>query len=301
MSNKLSVLITGSSSGFGLLIARTLVDRGYKVIATMRGLEGKNAATAAELRGYADSKAGTLHLLELDVTSDASVDDAFRKALELESHIDVVVNNAGYGVGGLCEGVTTEQFQRQFDVNVFGVQRVSRAVLPSMRKRGKGLLINISSVMGRIVVPFAAPYTATKYALEGLSESYRYELSGTGVDVVIVEPGGFGTGFMSNMDGAVDTERLESYGPLAEMPKKMWGGLSERFHGEGAPDPQAVADAVLELIETPSGERPLRTVVDPMMGGQAPARVNQVTDEIQQQMFTSMNLADLLSVKRTSS
>ena len=300
MSNKLSVLITGSSSGFGLLIARTLVDRGYKVIATMRGLEGKNAATAAELSAYAEGKPGTLHLLELDVTSDASVDDAFRKALELESHIDVVVNNAGYGVGGLCEGVTTEQFQRQFDVNVFGVQRVSRAVLPSMRKRGTGLLINISSVMGRIVLPFAAPYTATKYALEGLSESYRYELAGTGVDVVIVEPGGFGTGFMSNMDNAADAARVESYGVLAELPGKMWGGVGEMLHGEGAPNPQAVADAVLDLIEKPAGERPLRTVVDPMMGGEAPALVNRTTDEIQQQMFTSMDMADLLSVKRTS-
>ena len=301
MRNKPNVLITGSSSGFGLLTSRTLLDRGYTVFATMRSLEGKNAATAAELKGYADGKAGKAHFLELDVTSDASVDAAFQKALELEGHIDVVVNNAGYGVGGLCEGVPTEQFQRQFDVNVFGVQRVSRAVLPSMRKQRAGLLINISSVMGRIVLPFATPYTASKYALEGLSESYRYELAGTGVDVVIVEPGGFGTSFMSNMDNAADTARVESYGPLAELPEKMWGGMGEMLHGEGAPNPQAVADAVLGLIETPAGERPLRTVVDPMMGGEAPTQVNRTTDEIQQQMFGSMDMENLLSVKRPPS
>ena len=110
-----------------------------------------------------------------------------------------------------------------------------------------------------MVMPFAGAYVATKYALEGLSESYRYELAGTGVDVVIVEPGGFGTNFLENMEPAADTDRLSSYGPLAEMPEKMWGGFAENLKSDDAPDPQVVADAIAKLIETPAGKRPLRT------------------------------------------
>ena len=124
-----------------------------------------------------------MFVLELDVTSDDSVKIAVAKAIELGGPLDVVVNNAGIGCGGLAEAFTAEQWQQVFDINVFGVQRVSRAVLPSMRERGTGLLINVSSIMGRVVLPFAAPYTATKFALEGMTEAYRYELSGTGVDV----------------------------------------------------------------------------------------------------------------------
>ena len=297
MSKTKTILVTGTSSGFGSLITRTLLGKGYIVFATMRGLDDKNEKRANELRNFAEGKSGILHLIELDVTDTASVAAAIRQVLELEDRIDIAVNNAGFGAGGFCEAFTVDQFQRIFDVNVFGVQRVSRAVLPSMRKHGSGLLINISSVMGRIVLPFAAPYTATKYALEGLSESYRYELSGTGVDVTIVEPGGFGTGFRSNVVNPADAERMESYGPLTNFPKKMWAGLEQRLNSENAPNPQAVADAVLKLIETPAGQRPLRTVVDPMTGGEAPSSINQATEQIQALILESMDMADLVSVK----
>ena len=209
----------------------------------------------------------------------------------------MVVNNAGYCVSGYAETVTEEQLQHQLDVNVVGVQRVTRAVLPAMRKAGKGLIVNISSVMGRLIIPFAGAYTASKYALEGLSESYRYELAGTGVDVTIIEPGGFGTNFMANMDSGADTDRLESYGPLAEMPGKLWDPFLEQLAAEDAPNPQQVADAVLNLIKTPAGQRPLRTVVDPMIGGEAPRAINSTTDQIQSQMFEQMGIKDLLSVK----
>ena len=150
--------------------------------------------------------------------------------------------------------------------------------------------------MGRLIIPFAGAYTASKYALEGLSESYRYELAGTGVDVTIIEPGGFGTNFMANMDSGADTDRLESYGPLAELPGKLWGPFMEQLTAEEAPNPQRVADSVLNLIKTPAGQRPLRTVVDPM-GGEAPGAINSTTDQIQKQMFEEMQIKDLLSVK----
>lgn len=297
MSQSQTVFITGSSSGFGWLTTRTLLEKGHTVFATMRGVDGKNAAAAGELKSFAETTEGTLHLLELDVTSDVSVKTAVEQALA-RMPIDVVINNAGYGVGGFTEGFTIEQFQQIFEVNVFGIQRVNRAVLPSMREQGTGLLVHVSSTMGRIVLPFSGPYTASKFALEGLAESYRYELAGTGVDVVIVEPGGFGTGFFSNMVMPADEERVASYGPLAELPEQMWNGVGQMLEGDEAPDPQAVANAIAALIDTPAGERPLRTVVDPMTGGGAASAINQTTDQIQTQLLTSFGMGELLSVKR---
>jgi len=297
MDKKKVVLITGSSSGFGLLTSRTLLEQGYTVIASMRGLDGKNKEHADSLKTFAEGKPGKLHLLELDVTSDSSVDAAIKQALEIAGRIDVVINNAGYGVAGFAEATTIPQFKKNFDVNLFGVQRVSRAVLPSMRQQGSGLIVNISSIVGRMVMPFAASYVATKYALEGLSESYRYELAGTGVDVAIIEPGGFGTNFMANMEPAADNDRLKSYGPLADMPEKMWSGFAENLKGDESPNPQDVADAIRQLIETPAGKRPLRTVVDPMMGGEAPRTINQTTDQIQTELLGNLGMADFISVK----
>jgi NAD(P)-dependent dehydrogenase (short-subunit alcohol dehydrogenase family) len=294
-----TVLITGSSSGFGLLIARTLLEKGYTVLATMRDLDNRNASRAKELQSYAEDTKGTLRLLEIDVTSNASVDEGIRQAVENTGHIDAVVNNAGFGVGGYAEGFTVDQFKKIFEVNVFGVQRVNQAVLPAMRKQGYGLLVHISSVMGRVVIPFAAPYTATKYALEGLAESYRYELSGTGVDVVIVEPGGFGTGFADNILYPADEGRIASYGELSEIPDQMWGNFIQMLASDDAPNPRAVADAVLKLIETPAGQRPLRTVVDPLTGGEAPSVVNKTSDQVQEQLLSAFGLAELLSVKES--
>ncbi len=297
MSETRNVLVTGAGSGFGLLISRTLLDKGYTVFATMRDAAGRNARVAQELAESAAGKNGTLHVLDLDVTSDESVGAAVGRAIEIGGGIDVVVNNAGIGVGGVAEAFTTEQWQRLFDVNVFGVQRVSRAVLPSMRERGHGLLVNVSSVMGRIVIPFGGPYTASKWALEGMTENYRYELAGSGVDVVLVEPGGFMTGFAERVMSPDDTDCVASYGPIGEIPEQMWSSFVERLHGDEGPDPQEVADTVLALIETPAGERPLRTVVDPFTGGEAPKSLNAATNEIQAALLAGFGLADLRSVK----
>lgn len=301
MNKSPKVFITGSSSGLGLAIARELIDCGCTVFGTMRDVAGRNLDQANGLRAYAQNKRGVLHLLELDVTDDASVEAAVQKALELEGRIDVVVNNAGvgygYGVGALAETVSMAQFQRIFDVHVFGVQRVVRAVLPSMRQQGSGLLVTVSSTMGRVVLPFAAPYTATKFAVEGLSESYRYELSGVGVDVVIIEPGGFKTNFWAEPELPAEAGRASNYGALAGLPQKMYGGLATTLRGESAPEPKLVAEAIARVIETPAGKRPLRLVVDPMMGGEGPKAINQMTDQIQTQLLGSLGMADFWSVK----
>jgi len=150
--------------------------------------------------------------------------------------------------------------------------------------------------MGRIVLPFSAPYTSSKYALEALAETYRYELAATGVDVVIVEPGGFGTSFGASMAQPADDERVASYGDMAGAADQFWGGIMEQLEGGEAPDPQLVADAVAELVEGRPGERPFRTVVDPMMGGEPARAVNATTGEVQRQLFEGFGMGAMLGV-----
>lgn len=287
---KQTILVTGASSGFGLLIARTFLEKGYEVFATMRDPEERNQGVVAELAAFADTTPGTLHVLELDVTDDASVEAAVARALAQEDHLDVVVNNAGVGSGGWAEAYGPDQWRRLFEINVFGVQRVNRAVLPSMREAGQGLLVHVSSIMGRVVIPFSAPYTASKWALEGLAESYRYELAGSGVDVAIVEPGGFPTGIGGRLLPADDEARHESYGERKDLPAEMWGGFMAQLEGENAPDPQLVADAVLALAEAAPGTRPLRTVVDPLTDGAGAPALNEASDGIQKELLGMLGL-----------
>lgn len=201
-----------------------------------------------------------------------------------------MVNNAGIGVGGYAETFSTEQYQQVFDVNVMGVQRVNRAVLPSMRAAGSGLLLHVSSVMGRVVIPFSGPYTSSKWAVEGLAESYRYELAGSGVEVSIVEPGGFVTGFGDRIQYPADQERVQSYGEQADAPEQLWSGMFEALQS-GGPDPQLVADAIAEIVRAPQGQRPLRVVVDPFMGGEGARLLNRTSDEIQAGMLESMGMS----------
>jgi NAD(P)-dependent dehydrogenase (short-subunit alcohol dehydrogenase family) len=273
-----------------------LLAQGYTVFATMRDLEGKNAAQAAQLRHDAQGQRGVLHLVELDVTDETSVVAAVENVLRQAGNIDVVVNNAGGGGRGYTEAFSVEQVQKMFDINVFGVHRVMRAVLPSMRAQHSGLIITISSAQGRMVVPFSGAYTASKFAVEGLAESYHYDLAPLGVDVVIVEPGAFGTGFWSKMTGPDDHARVSGYAPAADLPDKVWDGVFANLQGKQAPDPQVLVSAIIELIETPAGKRPLRTVVDPMMGGGIPTAVNQTTERVQRELLQALGLGDRISV-----
>ncbi|MEL6270823.1 MAG: SDR family oxidoreductase [Chloroflexota bacterium] len=293
MTNQ-TILITGSSSGLGNQIARALLEKGHTVIATMRSTSTKNAAAAAELSRHADANSGTVHVYDMDVTDEASVKSAVDSALAEVGHIDVLVNNAGVGGSGFTEAYTTDQFQLTFDVNVIGVQRVMRAVLPSMRKRGSGLIINVSSAMGRMVIPFSGAYTASKFAVEGLSESYAYELAGTGVDITILQPGGFATNYWSSMMKAGDAERTRTYGDSAAMPDQVWDGVANMVSGSEDADPQAIADAVMGLMDAESGKRPLRLVVDPVTGGDAPKAINASTAQIQRQLLEGFGMGGML-------
>lgn len=292
----MNILITGSSNGFGERTAQHLLRDGHTVFATMRGVDGRNADNAKAIQAFAADTPGTVHVLELDVSSDASVQAAVTKA-EGIAPLDVVINNAGYGVGGFAEAFTPEQFTHILDVNVVGVHRVNRAALPAMRKRGKGLLLHISSTMGRVVIPFAGPYTASKFALEGYCESLRYEVSQTGIEVAIVEPGGFGTGFLSAMKPPKDEARQAEYGDLTAIPEQMWGGVGELLQSDDAPDVSMVIDTIVGVINAPHGKRAARTVVDGMGMAAGPEAINNTTDAVQAQILEGMQVAQLGTVK----
>lgn len=284
-----TILVTGSNSGFGRLTVLALARRNHTVFATMRDPAGKNRAAADELRRTAETEKLALHVLELDVTDDASVDKAVAAAIATAGHLDAVVNNAGYGIAGLSETVTPDQFLRELDTNVVGMQRVNRAVLPGMRARKAGLVVHVSSGLGRILLPFVGPYAATKWAVEALAEIYRYELKPTGVEATIVQPGAFPTNFGAAMVPGADQARAAGYGPLADGMALFTQQIQSMFAVPNPPDPQEVADAIVDLVETPAGKRPARVVVDRLNGRGAEA-LNQAHAEVQRALLGGMGM-----------
>jgi NAD(P)-dependent dehydrogenase (short-subunit alcohol dehydrogenase family) len=279
------VLITGCSSGFGRVTAETLARTNCHVFAGMRDIKNRNASNAREVQALTKKESLALSPIELDVNDDASVDRAVEEVIRAAGNIDVLVNNAGLTIRGLMEAVTLEQTRRIFETNVFAVHRMNRAVLPHMRKRGSGLLIHISSQAGRVVLPGLGMYGASKAALEALVESYHYELAGQGIDCVLVQPGAYATAIGQNADKAADELREESYGTGSEIPKTLVANLGKRR------DPQEVADAVLRLIESPAGTRPLRTDVG--VPGDFVARLNKFTDQTQEEVLDVFGLSPL--------
>ncbi len=195
------ILVTGSSNGIGRLTVETLARRGHTVYASMRDAANRNAIVRAELLHLAKAEGLDLHVIELDVTDGTSVEKAVADIIKDAGRIDVLVNNAGIMSVGITEGFTLEQVHRQLDVNFYGTVRTNRAVVPHMRKQGHGLLIQVSSLAGRVVLPFFGIYNASKFAVEALSEAYRYDLSALGIDSVIVEPGPYGTNLLATIPG----------------------------------------------------------------------------------------------------
>lgn len=255
------IMITGTNSGFGYLTAKGAAERGYQVYATMRETNGRNKEKADEL-----SAIPNISVLEVDVTNKDQVNTAVNKVIENEGGIDVLVNNAGYFGGGLAEAYTEEDLERMFDVNLKGTWRNTKAVLPHMRRKGAGLIVNISSSLGRFSAPFMTVYNSTKFAVEGLTEGLHYEVRPLGVDAVIVQPGAFPTEIFSKTAFGADQEAISpEYGELANVPNQINEGMGQMFE-TAKPDPQMVPDAIFKLIEMPQGQRPLRTVVDKMTG-----------------------------------
>lgn len=258
------VLITGTSSGFGFDAALQLARRGHHVFATMRDTRGRNAAPRAELERISAAERLKLEVLELDVTSDQSVQRAVDAALARAGRLDVVINNAGYAGLGVTEGYTPEQFQQMFEVNVVGVVRVNRAVLPAMRKARSGLLIHVSSGAGRVVVPTMAAYCASKFALEALADTYRYELTPFGIDSVIVEPGIYKTPIFDKIAAPADTARVADYAHL-DFAARVAGVFQAVSGAPDNPGTTEVTEALVQLVEMDPASRPFRTTVSPAM------------------------------------
>jgi len=278
------ILITGCSSGFGYSAAKYLAKKGHQVYATMRNINGKNAEPAANLRDYASSEGIHLEVLELDVTSDESVHFAVTHI----PIIDVLINNAGFGYGGPVEAFSSTQCLEQLDINIVGTLRVAKAVLPGMRSRNSGLIIQVSSIAGRGAFPGFGVYHASKWGLEGLSESMRYELAPLGIDVVIVEPGPFSTNFFGNMIPATDKHIASAY----EHVKDFFDGFGQQVEGmfedENAPtDPMIVVKIFENLINSPAGSRPLRTIAGLDFGFQS---LNDAVEPIRKSCLNAMGL-----------
>ena len=289
MSKK--VLITGTSSGFGYLATKVLLDKGYTVVATMRASSGRNQGPADELRALG------AHVVDIDVADDASVESGVQKALELAGGLDIVINNAGAGGLGIQELFTIDDWRWQFEVNVFGTQRMNRAVLPTLRAQGHGLIVYLSSIVARLTFPFFGPYAASKAALESMAETYRVEYSRLGIDSVVIEPGGYATGFQASMRSPSDSERAASLGEYAHAPAAQIKGFEDAFKGPNAPSPNMVADALVKLIETEPGQRPFRTVVDGMGLEEPITQYNDKGAEVLQATFGNWGMADALKLK----
>jgi NAD(P)-dependent dehydrogenase (short-subunit alcohol dehydrogenase family) len=284
-----TILVTGASSGFGRLTAETLSKSGHKVFAGFRSVEGARKQIADEL------KAKNIEVLEVDVTDQAGVDKAIVQLLEKSGNkLDVVVNNAGMASAGLSEGFTAEQARDLFEVNVFGVQRVMRATLPVLRAKRAGLVINVGSILGRVTLPFFGLYGASKYAVEAMTDSYRYELSQLGVDVVLVQPSAYPTNMYAAAQKPANGELVKSYGETGEVPGKILKTFMTLFQGENAPNPQDVATAIDKIVATPAGRRTDRVVVGLPFGSDA---VNTAVAPIQRGVIESLGLGDLTKLK----
>ncbi|CAN7166739.1 SDR family oxidoreductase [Bosea sp. LjRoot237] len=291
--DKKIVVVTGASSGFGRLTVLELARRGHTVIATMRDVDGRNSQVRSELIETAKAEGNVLQVLEMDVADEASVNSAIDHVVKQHGKIDALINNAGTMFIGVTEAYTIADIERQFAVNFFGAARADRAVLPHMRAAGRGLLVHVTSLMGRLIFPFFGVYSASKFALEALAESYRYELSSFGVDSVIVEPGPFPSNLLPSSPAPSDEGVLTSYGAVAEFPGQIKENSAQSHDAANPPRPQLVADAIARLVEA-TERRPLRTVVMPDGMDLGVERLNEGVSSIQNDMLRALGMSGMI-------
>jgi NAD(P)-dependent dehydrogenase (short-subunit alcohol dehydrogenase family) len=269
-------LVTGSSSGFGRLGAEYYARQGAKVFATMRNVPRPEAD---ELRDLASADGLDISVIEIDVTSDAQVEAGVAEALAANGgKLDVLINNAGISVGGPVEVQDMAATALIFETNVYGCQRMARAVLPNMRARGSGQIFNISSQLGRVIIPGFGLYSASKFALEAMSEQMAYELVQHGVDVTLIQPGGYPTNIWANNNTNSAALRDRSDAALLAAYPALTAGMGERTGG-GTTDPMDIPRAIAEIIALPKGTRPLRKAVHPDARPQEP--INDVSAKVQ--------------------
>jgi NAD(P)-dependent dehydrogenase (short-subunit alcohol dehydrogenase family) len=289
------ILITGTSSGFGRLMANALADAGYIVYASMRDLRGRNAGVGRDIADYANKHRVDLRTIDLDVQSDGSVGIAIEKIMAEHRRLDVLIHNAGHMVYGPSEAFTPEQLAELYDVNVLGAQRVNRAALPHMRAARRGLVIWIgSSSAAGGVPPLLGPYFAAKAGLDALAVCYARELAPLGIETSIVVPGAFtrGTNHFAHAGAPRDAARASQY--QASLPGHFADSMKAALAAtvpEDA-DPSAVAAAVVDIVGAPFGERPFRVVIDPASDGAAVSYA--VIDRVREEFLRRIGFASLL-------
>lgn len=292
------ILVTGASSGFGLLSARALAEAGHTVYASMRETKGRNAPRVAEVLQYAVDHKVDLRTIELDVGSQASVDAAISEILERDGTLDVVVHNAGHMSFGPAEAFTPEQFAQLYDINVLSTQRVNRAALPHMRRQGKGLLVWVSSSStAGGTPPYLAPYFAAKAGMDALAVSYAGELARWGVETSIIVPGAFtsGTNHFAHSGAPADTAVVDEYnhGPNAGLTDVALNGLASLEPADA--DAGDVAKAIVHVVGTKHGKRPFRVHIDPSQDGAE--IVNGVKDRVRAELLRRIGLEDILKAR----
>jgi len=232
-------VVTGTSSGIGFETALALAREGYYTYATMR-----NTAKGDKLKELSSKESLKIDVLELDVDNENSAKTAIKHILDQKQRIDVLVNNAGWALWGCVEDVSVDEFKTQFETNFFSIIRLIQEVGPTMRNQGSGTIVNISSVVGRIGFPASPAYISSKFALEGLSESLRFEFAPFGVDVIIIEPGVIKTNFMKNMKMAKKSELDTVY---KDITTKVVSGV--KMMAEMGTHPKEVANVIVKAIK----------------------------------------------------
>jgi len=283
------ILVTGASGAVGYATCKALAARGHRVAGTMRSRMDKNAEKAHALEALGVS------VVEMDVTDEAVVAKGVAVALDALEGLDVVFNNAGIGSYGIQELFSADEMHRVFDVNVYGVQRVMRAVLPHLRAQGAGTVAFTSSLIGRISIPFYATYCASKWALEAIAQSYRAELARFGIDSFIVEPGALPTPFLDGM--LTPSDKNPDYAPETAALEPSLTGMIEFLKSNPEQRPEMVATIVADLIDKPHGERPFRVVADRTGMGEAIVGYNELLGQVTRGIYAANGMNDgLLSL-----
>jgi NAD(P)-dependent dehydrogenase (short-subunit alcohol dehydrogenase family) len=236
-------VVTGSSNGIGLEIALTLAKNGFITYATMRNL-GKSKELENRL-GDDKQLSSLIKFVQLDVTNEPSVKKAIETVVNESKRIDILVNNAGYGLTGALEDISIQEFKDQFETNVFGLIRTTQEVIPIMRKQNSGIIVNISSGLGRFGIGTSSAYVSSKFAVEGLTESMSYELEPFGIRTILVEPGVIKTNFINSAITA--KKSLDPNSPYFHLIERMKNGMSKFI--ENAAEPELVANVVIDAIK----------------------------------------------------
>lgn len=289
------ILVTGASSGFGRLTSEALAKAGHTVYASMRETKSRNAPQVEQVAAFSKEQGVDLRTVELDVQSQDSVDAAVAQVIAESGRIDVVIHNAGHMMFGPAEAFTPEQFAQQYDVNVLSTQRVNRAVLPHMRGQQRGLVVWVSSSSSAGgTPPYLSPYFAAKAAMDSIAVQYARELTRWGIETSIIVPGAFtgGTNHFLHSGRPADEARMAEYeaGPYAGFGEQVQKAFAEIVPADA--DVSLVADAIVDVVDAPFGQRPFRVHIDPTQDG---ADVGfSVLDRLRAEMLHRVGLSDLL-------